>query len=159
MDKKGVSRNDDGSYIIRQIERFDIEKGGFLKTLQNLSSNPVIEKKRGYEILDEINSNPLHRILVAVVESQFNTMVIGAATLLVEPKFIYSGGRVGHIEDVVVRFGYQKRGVGKSLVTHATNLAAEMRCVKVILDCSNENMQFYEKLGYTCQDNCMYIKF
>jgi glucosamine-phosphate N-acetyltransferase len=145
-------------YTIRQIERADIEKGEFLKTLSHLESNPIMEKKRAYEILDEINSNPLHRILVAVVKSKHKVMIVGATTILIEPKFIYAGGRVGHIEDVVVRRDYQKKAIGKNLVAHATDLARKMHCVKVILDCSNENMQFYQKLGYTYQDNCMSIR-
>lgn len=146
-------------YTVRQIDKVDIEEGGFLDTLKNLSSNPIMEKKRAFQILDEINSNPLHKILVAVGRSKANSIVIGATTLLIEPKFIYSGGRVGHIEDVVVRDGYQKKGIGKKLVACATLLAKKMQCVKVILDCSNENIPFYRKLGYAYQDNCMFIKF
>jgi glucosamine-phosphate N-acetyltransferase len=146
-------------YAIRQIKKIDIDQGGFLETLQYLSSNPITDKKRAHSILKEINSNPLHRIFVAVLSSQSNTTIIGCATLLVEPKFIYFGGRVGHIEDVVVRSGYRKRGVGKRLVTRLTNVAAKMHCVKVILDCSDENMRFYQKLGYQYRDNCMCIKF
>ena len=161
MYNSGLHPKNDGFYFIRQIEKVDIDKGGFLETLKNLSTNPVMEKKRAYEILDEIDSNPLHRILVAVVRSNLNIneIIVGATTLLVEPKFIYSGGRVGHIEDVVVRRSYEKKGIGKKLVSHATKLAHKMDCVKVILDCSDENMRFYQKLGYTYQDNCMSIKF
>jgi glucosamine-phosphate N-acetyltransferase len=158
MDKRPLELENNG-FVIRQIKKADIKTGGFLETLRNLSTNPLTAKSRAYEILDEINSNPLHRILVAVVKSKSNPIVAGATTLLVEPKFIYSGGKVGHIEDVVVRKGYQKRGIGKKLVSHATALAQKMNCVKVILDCSNENMQFYQRLGYTYQDNCMVIKF
>ncbi len=57
-------------------------------------------------------------------------MVIGTTTLLVEPKFIFSGGRVGHIEDVAVRTGYQRRGIGFKLVKYATEQAELMGCVR-----------------------------
>jgi len=159
MNNNGLPPKKENSYTIRTIAKIDIEKNGFLETLKNLSANPVMEKKRAYEILGEINKNPLHRILVATVGSGSNALVVGATTLLIEPKFIYGGGRVGHIEDVVVRDGYQRKGIGKKLVANATVLAKKMQCVKVILDCSAENMQFYQKLGYTYQANCMSIKF
>ena len=33
----------------------------------------------------------------------------------------------------------------------------DFRCAKVILDCSDENVGFYERLGFSCQDNGMTI--
>src|SRR5437867_9118209 len=99
-------------YIIRDIKKIDIQKGQFLRLLENLSSNPIKNKQRAYEIFKEITSNPLHRIFVAVMKSKSKEIVVGATSLLVEPKFIYEGGRVGHIEDVVVRVGYEKKGIG-----------------------------------------------
>jgi glucosamine-phosphate N-acetyltransferase len=38
---------------------------------------------------------------------------------------------------------------------HATQVGKEMGCIKIVLDCSQETMSFYEKLGYSYQDNCM----
>jgi glucosamine-phosphate N-acetyltransferase len=77
--------------------------------------------------------------------------------LLIEPKFIFCGGKVGHIEDVSVKMEYQRKGIGFKLVTHATKQAALMGCVKTVLDCSDENVPFYQKVGYSYQDNCMKI--
>jgi glucosamine-phosphate N-acetyltransferase len=85
-------------------------------------------------------------------------LVVGATTLLVEPKFIFSGARFGHVEDVVVRKEYQGRGIGSKLVRHATEVAAKMGCMKTVLYCSDERMSFYERLGYSYRDNCMEIQ-
>jgi N-acetylglutamate synthase-like GNAT family acetyltransferase len=76
--------------------------------------------------------------------------VIGTASLLVEQKFIHQGGMVGHIEDVSVRLGYEKMGVGTALVRHATEQARKLGCYKVILDCSENLIPFYESLGFRC---------
>jgi glucosamine-phosphate N-acetyltransferase len=46
-------------------------------------------------------------------------------------------------------------GLGRRLILHTTQVAKEMGCVKIVLDCSKETMPFYEKLGYSYQDNCM----
>jgi glucosamine-phosphate N-acetyltransferase len=108
-------------------------------------------------VLAEIRSNPLHRIFVAVIPQKQagREVVVGTTTLLVEPKFIFNGGRVGHIEDVSVRRGYEDMGLGRRLVSHATQVAKDMGCVKMVLDCSEKTMPFYQKLGYSYQDNCM----
>jgi glucosamine-phosphate N-acetyltransferase len=65
---------------------------------------------------------------------------------------------VGHVEDVAVRAEYQGQGIGYKLVKYATEQAALVSCVRTILDCSNENIPFYEKLGYSHYGTCMKIQ-
>lgn len=128
---------------------------GFLEALDSLVENTSrLDKAKSEEIFREINSNPLHRIYVAL-KHENKSLIVGTITLLVEPKFIFSGDRVGHIEDVSIKKGYQKLGIGSMLVRHAIAAAKRMGCVKIVLDCSDETMYFYEKLGFTYQDNCM----
>ncbi len=147
------------NYTIREIEENDIESGGLLEVLENLAPVGCLSKPAANAILKEIKSNPLHRIFVAVVEDGRNQgLIIGTTTLLVEPKFIFCGGRVAHIEDVAVRAGYQRKGIGFRLVNYATEQAAIMRCVRTVLDCSDENIPFYEKIGYSHHGNSMKIQ-
>jgi glucosamine-phosphate N-acetyltransferase len=95
------------SFTIRDLEKEDISSGNFLETLENLSSHPTKNKQLAYDILKQIRSNPFHRIFIAVLDrnEDIKKNVIGSTTLLVEPKFIYNGGSVGHLEDVVVKKG------------------------------------------------------
>jgi glucosamine-phosphate N-acetyltransferase len=147
------------NYAIREIEENDIESGGLLEVLENLAPVGGLSKPAAKAILREIKSNPLHRIFVAVVQDGRNQgLIIGTTTLLVEPKFIFSGGRVAHIEDVAVRVEYQRKGIGFKLVNYATEQAAIMRCVRTVLDCSDENIPFYEKIGYSYHGNSMKIQ-
>lgn len=146
-------------YAIREIEESDIENGGLLEVLENLAPVGGLTRPAAAAILKDIKSNPLHRIYVAVVQEDTEQgLVIGTTTLLVEPKFIFGGGRVGHIEDVVVRAGYQTRGIGFKLVKYATEQAVLMRCVRTVLDCSDKNISFYEKIGYSYHGNTMKIQ-
>ena len=145
-------------YTIREIEENDIESGGLLEVLENLAPIGGLTKPAAKTILKEIKSNPLHRIFVAVQEGIDRGLTIGTTTLLVEPKFIFGGGRVVHIEDVAVRVEYQRKGIGFKLVCYATEQAAAMRCVRTVLDCSNENIPFYEKIGYSYHENTMKIQ-
>lgn len=134
-------------YQIRGVEEDDIENGGLLDVLENVAAVGPLSKSSAKDILKQIHSNPLHRIFVAILQEKKNSgLVIGSITLLVEPKLILTGGRVGHIEDVAVRKEYQHRGIGANLVKYATEQAASMGCVRTILDCSKENVPFYEKL-------------
>jgi glucosamine-phosphate N-acetyltransferase len=147
------------NYAIRDIEENDIESGGLLEVLENLAPVGGLSKPAAKAILKEIKSNPLHRIFVAVIQDGSNQgLIIGTTTLLVEPKFIFGGGRVAHIEDVAVRAEYQRKGIGFKLVSYATEQAAIMRCVRTVLDCSDENIPFYEKIGYSYHGNSMKIQ-
>jgi glucosamine-phosphate N-acetyltransferase len=156
---KGHSQNDAEADIasIRELVLDDLDNG-FLETLDNLlPDTSKLERTNARHLLAEIRSNPLHRVFVLVIPQRWNSseLVLGTVTLLVEPKFIFNGGRVGHIEDVSIRRGYEGKGLGRKLISHATRVAKEMGCVKMVLDCSGQTMPFYEKLGYSYQDNCM----
>lgn len=74
-------------------------------------------------------------------------IVLGTASLWIEQKFINNGGRVGHIEDVVVHEEFRGCGVGAGLVQHCIDYAKERQCYKTILDCSKDLEQFYSKIG------------
>ena len=162
--------------IIRPIEFEDIEKRGLLDVLENLV--PVgLDRIRAKQILQEIKSNPLHKIFVAQeeegieqqeqqiqaqgdIDKKKKTKVVGTTTLLVEPKFIHKGMRVGYIEDVSVRKGYDGLGIGSQLITYATQDAISVEgCRKILLYCSKNTMPFYEKLGYKLVDDTFLMKF
>jgi glucosamine-phosphate N-acetyltransferase len=151
-DKTGIS---DRNISITEIEFKHLDQG-FLDTLDSLvTGTSNLTKSKAEEILREVKANPLHKVFVAVMKEQDRDKVVGTITLLIEPKFIFSGRRIGHIEDVSVRKGYQNRKLGSKLVLHATKVARDLGCIKIVLDCSDETMPFYEKLGYSYQDNYM----
>ena len=68
---------------------------------------------------------------VIVLEDTREGRVVGAASLLLERKFIHSCGSVGRLEDVVVSEAYRGRQLGKLLVTAANLLAVKLGCYKV----------------------------
>jgi glucosamine-phosphate N-acetyltransferase len=135
------------NFIIREIEQADLENG-FFQTLSNLAMLGRIrdDLEQAKKILQEIKSYPLYKIFVAVKND--DAEIIGSITLLIEQKFIHDGGKSGHIEDVVTRKEYEGIGVGSALVSAALAFAREKNCYKVILDCSEKNVPFYEKIGF-----------
>jgi len=128
---------------VRELEEKDLENG-FIETLDNLR-NVGLDLKRTKEIFRKIKSNPYYKIFVAINE---NGKVIGSTTLLIEQKFIHEGGLVGHIEDVVTHKDFRGMGFGKAVMQKAIDAAKDAGCYKVILNCSDENFPFYEKLGF-----------
>ena len=135
---------------IREIEEDDLEKG-FLESLDFLRKASNIDKNKAKEILKKIKLNPNHIIHVAIDDKK----IVGSTTLLIEQKFIHDGGLVGHIEDVVVRKDYEGKGIGIKLVTSMLECAKEKNCYKTILDCKDDVKQFYERIGFKRESNCM----
>jgi glucosamine-phosphate N-acetyltransferase len=126
------------------VEEADARKG-LLETLQSLSQVGALPPVEARRIIRALRRNAFYHVFVAATD---DGDVVGATTLLVEQKVIHRGGRVGHVEDVAVREGYQGRGVGSALVKAALEKAREEGCYKVILDSKEDTVGFYEKLGF-----------
>jgi glucosamine-phosphate N-acetyltransferase len=135
------------SFILREIKEEDFSNG-FFETLSNLSEVGIISNKidQAKEILKRISKDKNYKIIIA--EDKENHQVIGTATLLIEQKFIHNGGKAGHIEDVVTRKEYEGRGIGKEIMKELITIAKENGCYKIILDCDEKVIKFYEKIGF-----------
>ena len=135
---------------IRKLQKEDLWNG-FLHTLDSLRQASNMDKKTADKIFDKINSNPDHIVAVAIIEGK----IVGSTTLLIETKFIHNGGKVGHIEDVVVDKEYQREGIGTKIVMYILRYAKDQGCYKTILDCADEVKPFYEKLGFKHNANTL----
>jgi glucosamine-phosphate N-acetyltransferase len=133
-------------FEVREIVDTDLQRG-FFETLSNLTEVGKIceDHENARKVLHEIRSYPFYKVFVAVKK---DGEIIGSNTLLIEQKFIHNGGKVGHIEDVVTKNGYEGMGIGRALVGTSLRFAAQMNCYKVTLDCSEKNVPFYKKIGF-----------
>jgi len=86
-------------------------------------------------------------IQVAYTVENGQIMIHGTATLLYETKLIHGCKKIGHIEDVVVSPNYRDQGIAKRLISSLVQMASES-CYKVILDCTEELIPFYEKCHF-----------
>ncbi len=135
---------------IRELEERDLSNG-FLESLDSLRKASDLDPKKAKEILKKLRAGTNHVIYVAELDSK----IVGSATIFIEQKFIHDGGKVGHIEDVVVRAEYQDKGIGQKLVEALLAYAQKNSCYKTILNCTDEVMPFYEKLGFKRHSNSM----
>ncbi len=132
-------------YKIKELKKKHVTHELF-ETLSNLSDSTKTDIYKGRKIFREIKKNKKHFIWVAIDKQTDG--IIGMITLLVEPKFIHNCGYLGHIEDVVVHKDYEGKGIGKDLVKTALKQSKKSDCYRVILNCSEENKEFYEKSGF-----------
>ena len=135
---------------IRDIVELDIENG-FLESLDSLKPASNLDRKTALDILKKIIHNPDHIIHIAEIDEK----IVGSTTLFIEQKFIHNGGKVGHIEDVVVSKEFEGRGIGMKLVVSLLEKAEAMNCYKTILDCKKELIPFYERIGFKQESNQM----
>lgn len=128
---------------IRRLRKQDLSNG-FLHSLDSLRRASGLSERKAQSLYDKISSDPNIAIYVAVMGSK----VVGAATIIIEQKFIHDGGKAGHVEDVAVAKEMQGRGVGHKVVQALLDHAQKKGCYKTILDCSEDLIPFYEKLGF-----------
>jgi glucosamine-phosphate N-acetyltransferase len=136
--------------LVRKITESDLENG-FLESLDSLRPASNMDPKKAKSILQKISQNPDHVVFVALDGHR----VVGATTLLIEQKFIHDGGKVGHIEDVVVSKNLQGKGIGEKIIRFVLDYAKKRGCYKTILDCDDAVKPFYEKIGFKPHSNGM----
>ena len=80
--------------------------------------------------------------MIFVIEE--NRVVIANITLLIEPKFIHHNQNVAHLEDFIIDLDYRKNGLGKILLQHCIDVAKDMNCYKLILNCDDKLVSYYQ---------------
>ncbi|WIA17197.1 hypothetical protein OEZ85_014080 [Tetradesmus obliquus] len=130
--------------LVRKLEVDDFGKG-FLALLAQLTTVGRVNQDEFTGRWWELNDNPDYYI--AVAEDTSKSQLLGTAALIIERKFIHSCGKVGHIEDVVVDEAARGHNLGHRLIDELVRVARQQGCYKVILDCAEHNIPFYEKCG------------
>lgn len=133
--------------ITRSLEQTDFSKG-YLQLLSQLTIVGEINKSQFEARFAELG--PEYHI--AVIEDVGAGKVVAAATLLIEKKFIHDCGVVGHIEDVVVNSDYRGQRLGQKVIEELVREGKVRGCYKIILDCSEDNAGFYNKLGFKVKE-------
>jgi len=127
----------------------------FLALLSQLSAVGELPQPFFLDRLRSIERSKREYMVVIEALGSSPTKLVAAATLLVEYKFIHEAGKCGHIEDVVVDSSARGLGLGKIIIRRLVELAHEAGCYKVILDCSEKNVAFYNRCGFTQNEVCM----
>lgn len=133
--------------IIRESSFEDLE--GIVNILGSEFSETQPNQRKWWSI----KSDPKIKTYVC----EYKGYIRGVASLYVLEKLMHSGSNVGLIEDVAVDSDSQGMGIGRMLINKLVEVAQEEKCYKVILNCSEDNVGFYEKCGFTQKEVQMRI--
>ncbi len=129
---------------IRKLQKEDVcADSDFIRILSQLSASDRDGLRLDF-LWSQYERQPNTHVIVVVD----NDVVIGTGTIFIEQKFLRGGGIVGHIEDVVVDKTSRKTGVGRMIINHLVAMAKSSFCYKVILNCSENNIPFYDRCGF-----------
>ncbi len=144
----------------------------FISQLKNILVHDVVQKDNVLALLSQLTrvtdknnkeittdeyksffSNIPNNHLIYVLYSEKNEIseneeLIGLGTLFIEKKLIHGGKSVGHIEDIVIDHKFRGKSYGKKMIDFLIQKARELKCYKVILNCDEKNVGFYERLGF-----------
>ncbi|KAF2078209.1 hypothetical protein CYY_000499 [Polysphondylium violaceum] len=129
----------------RALEITDFEKG-FSELLQQLTE-AKFEKSKFLERFIQMKNQP-DTYYIIVAEDITTNRICATGCLFVEKKFIRSCGTCAHIEDIVVDSRYRGKNLGLKVIEHLKHIGNTLGCYKLILDCDEKNVKFYEKCGF-----------
>jgi phosphinothricin acetyltransferase len=129
-----------------------------IRELENADFRQVIEiwKKSFNNNFDkEINSTYLTDPSSITLVSVDSNTITGVASLHIIKKLTRT---LGLIEDVAVNENYRGKGIGKKLVEKLIGIASEKSCDKTVLNSSEKNSEFYQKIGFEKNEIQMIIR-
>lgn len=136
---------------IRPVQPDDCENG-FFDILSQLTVAPKLHRSTFTALVDAQRAANNQLTLVAV---NTHSRVLATGSVFIEPKFIRSARPVGHIEDIVVDKDSRGLHLGKRIILHLVDYCKTHNCYKVILDCADENIAFYQKCGFSPKERQM----
>ena len=129
--------------VIREIEKDDYNKGyldlmyEFTNFKYNLTEN---------DFSDYIDNNKYNNKIL-VIMSKIENKIIGAGSIFKIEKL--HNNPIGQIEDVIINSKYRGFGIGKIIIKKLIDIGInELKCYKVILNCLDKNIKFYEKCNF-----------
>jgi glucosamine-phosphate N-acetyltransferase len=134
--------NINNSFIFSELSYSDYYNG-YLDLMYEFSN---YEKKVSFEDFKKyINSDKIK--IIVIYDKQNSYKIIGAGTIFKLEKL--HNKSVAQIEDVIITENYRKYGLGKLLVEKLLDVGLnEFNCYKVILNCLDKNIGFYEKCDF-----------
>ena len=148
---KETFRKNDTLFIVDNLQKKDYINNmypNYFDLLKQLTINSDNITNQDFDnFVDNLNENHF----VKVIKYKHTQQIVGSITVFKEQKLIHNFGKVAHIEDVVVDKTIRGYGLGKKLIEVAVKECQD--CYKIILDCNDENVEFYKKCGFEWKGN------
>ncbi|WVQ75466.1 hypothetical protein IAR50_005091 [Cryptococcus sp. DSM 104548] len=131
---------------LRPLASTDLLRHHF-QLLNDLRPSPALAPSVYNAIFAHFRAAPGTYYVVVMVDKTTDELV-ASGTLIIERKHINGGGAAGHLEDIVISEKMQGKKLGVRLVVGLREMAVLLGCYKVILDCQDAKIPFYEKCGF-----------
>jgi glucosamine-phosphate N-acetyltransferase len=129
-------------FIFRNIEYDDFDKGYIELMLEFTNYNYPITKEK---FINFIDTQQNYKIIV--IYSEIEKRIIGAGTIIIIHKI--HNNPIGQIGDVIISEKHRKNGFGKQIIEKLVDIGKnEYKCYKIILNCLEKNIKFYENCGF-----------
>lgn len=129
------------NYIVNELVASDYDKG-YLELMQEFSN---YKKDVSRTVFEQYLANQTDRRIMVIRNTE--EKIIGAGTIFKIEKLHNNG--IGQIEDVMIAEQYRGKGLGKLIVRHLTQIGLDdFLCYKVILNCLDKNIGFYDKCDF-----------
>ncbi|MDD2680775.1 MAG: GNAT family N-acetyltransferase [Patescibacteria group bacterium] len=138
------------NYQIRELQLQDLSNESFFQTLSALRAVKDLTPALAEEIFKGCKAKGIETYVLVD-----DKKIVGTIRFLFEAKFYHQGRLAAHIEDVAVHSDYQGKGIGKTLIQFAIKHCQERNCYKIILDCNDSLLEFYQKQGFVQHENCL----
>jgi glucosamine-phosphate N-acetyltransferase len=137
-------------YIIRDINNIDFYNG-YLELMYEFTNYKYdLSYKNFIEYLDKMKD--FNKIFI--IYSNIENKIIGTGSIFKIIKL--HNNPIGQIEDVIINNKYRSLGLGKIIVNKLIQFGLnEFKCYKIILNCLDKNINFYEKCGFILVGNEM----
>ena len=129
-----------------------------IRELAKSDYNQVIElwtKSLSNKFDNEINTDYVSDPSSITLVSVDNNTITCVASLYIIKKLTRT---LGLIEDVAVNENYRGKGIGKKLVEKLIGIATDKKCDKTVLNSSEQNSEFYKKIGFEINEIQMIIR-
>lgn len=134
-------------YKLRRLQREDYNRG-FLRLQESLTRVGDISEadfNERFDLLYEKHADIFHTLVI-----EHEGVIVACGTVVLEFKFLFHRGIVGHIEDVAVLDVERGHNFGRSIITALDELGRSLGAYKNSLACSEANRPFYEKCKLDC---------
>jgi len=139
----------DSNLYIRPLQVDDFDKG-YLELLKQLTSVGNVTKEQFENRFSLMKSCKGTYFNTVIVDKSIDK-VVGAASLIVERKFIHECANRGIIEEVIVSDQYRGKSLGRLIVQTLVELGKSLDCYKITLNCTDQMIAFYERLGFVAE--------
>jgi GNAT superfamily N-acetyltransferase len=131
-----------GNFTLRNIEYHDFDKGYMDLMFEFTNYQYPMTKEK---FINFIDTQKNYKIIV--IYSEKEKRIIGAGTIIIVHKI--HNNPIGQIEDVIICEKYRKNGFGKQIIKKLIDIGKnEWKCYKIILNCLEKNIKFYENCGF-----------